>query len=251
MADFVHVSRLKPHPSNVRESLGDLTDLAASIRVHGILQPIVISPDHVVLAGHRRLAAARLARLDMVPVTVRPDADALEVMLVENCQRSDLTAIEKAEAMGTLRQRGMIASQIATRTGLAVSTISYYLSLLDLDEGTRDRVARGTVKVGDAMAAVRQSRKQQRGGPAGRAAARVEAPWFSGLHALAEPARVRCELAGHAGPKVGRQQGAPYPGACGECWETVIREDERTRMRGRVAGSEGGLFRAPDLAGAR
>ena len=115
MADFLHVLRIDPHPANVRASLGDLTELAASIEAHGILQPIVVQPNprkhgnFVVLGGHRRLAAAKLAGLEKVPVVIHELAGrdkAIAVMLVENCKRADLKPMEKAEAMGELRDHG-------------------------------------------------------------------------------------------------------------------------------------------------
>ena len=92
------IARLREHPANVREDLGDLDELAASIRSHGILQPVVVQPNpaepgtFLILAGHRRTAAAALAGLSTVPVTVRAAAGpkAIEIMLIENCQRHDL-----------------------------------------------------------------------------------------------------------------------------------------------------------------
>lgn len=76
-ARTLHVSRLRPHPGNVREDLGDLSGLVTSILQHGILQPLVVEPQplspgqFLIIAGHRRYAAARKAGLDMVPVVFR------------------------------------------------------------------------------------------------------------------------------------------------------------------------------------
>src|SRR5450755_4489282 len=76
----IHVSRITPHSANIREELGDLTELAASIRIHGIVQPLAVQPHparpgrYQLLAGHRRLAAAKLARLEMVPCVIRRTA---------------------------------------------------------------------------------------------------------------------------------------------------------------------------------
>lgn len=226
----IHVSRIAPHPDNPRADLGDLTELAASIRVQGILQPLLVQPfpgrpgHYQLLAGHRRLAAARRLRMDTVPATVRPAregsqrARALEVMLVENCQRRDLGPVEKAEAMGQLRDLGMNAVAIARRIGLSPSTVSYYLSLLDLDAATRARIAAGTVRVSDARAAVTRTRKATRGGSTGRPA-HAEPAWLTGGHRLARIARALCDQLAHTTrPMVGNV-------ACGQCWEQAIRDD--------------------------
>jgi ParB family transcriptional regulator, chromosome partitioning protein len=227
LSDHIHVSRIHPNPSNIRDDLGDLTELTDSIRAHGILQPLVVrvhparAGGYEVIAGHRRLAAAKRAKLTTVPVVIRraPDDRALEVMLVENCQRRDLTTVEKAEAMGALVDRGYTAATIGRRTGLSPSTVSYHLALLDLDAETRERVAAGTVRVGDAIAAVRKTRKQLRGGTTGRKA-HAEPAWFTSRHRLAKEARALCDHPTR--PQVGNV-------ACGQCWEQVIRDDDRDR----------------------
>lgn len=219
----VHVSRLVSHPANIRHDLGDLTDLTASIRAQGILQPLVAEPrpdgKYTVLAGHRRLAAARRAGLEMVPVTVRraasDTAKAIEVMLVENCQRRDLGPIEKAEAMGELRDRGYTMTAIAQAIGMTVSTVSGYLAYLDMDEGSRERVRNGTVKSGDALKAIRRTRKA-RGAHGGGRPVHVERPWFGDRHPLARAARALCHHTNRA--VVGGV-------ACGQCWERAIRDD--------------------------
>ena len=227
-AQNVHVSRLVPHPGNVREDTGDIGELAASIQAHGILQPLVVQVHpqragcYLILAGHRRLEAAKRARLEMVPVTVRKLAQpvkAIEIMLVENCQRSDLSPVEKAEAMGRLRKHAYTATAIARATGLTVSTVSYYLSLLDLDEESRARIKDGSVAVGAAIKAVRRARKVTRGGTTGRPV-QASAPWFTARHKLADAARSLCDHTTR--PVVGNT-------ACGQCWERVIRDDERQR----------------------
>jgi ParB family chromosome partitioning protein len=234
VSDFCHISRLTGHPGNIRDDVGDLAELAASIREHGILQAIVVrehpqrAGHFVVLAGHRRLAAARLAGLAEIPITVRDSAGPtqdIEIMLVENCQRRDLGPIEKAEAMGKLRKRGYSGAAIAKATGLSESTVSYFLSLLTLDAASRARVRNGTVEVGHAIAAVKAARALA-GARKAKGKVTVAADHFGGDHPLFERATVMCELAGHTGRKAGR---GPYQrGACGHCWETVIRADERT-----------------------
>src|ERR1039458_3449403 len=87
------LGKLHPHPDNIREDLGDMTDMAASVRAHGVLQPLVVVPHPVkaghyyVLAGHRRLEAARIAGLTTIPVMIRQadigSSKAIQVILVE------------------------------------------------------------------------------------------------------------------------------------------------------------------------
>jgi len=227
---FVHISRVRPHPANIRSDLGDLTELAASVKALGILQPIVVEPHpsapgaFQVLAGHRRLAAAGCARLEQIPITIRFAArgEPEELMLVENCQRRDLGPMEKAGAMGALRGKGHTAARIAQRTGLAASTVSYYLSLLDLDAASQEKIRAGHLAAADAVAAVRIMRKSARSKagipPVG---ATWEPDHFTTGHPLARTARARCDAAGHT---MRRRIGKI---ACGQCWERVIRQDEQ------------------------
>jgi ParB family chromosome partitioning protein len=234
MTEYLPISRLRAHPANVREDLGDLHELAASIRSHGILQPVIVQPNPaepgtwLILGGHRRTAAARLAGLSEIPVTVRAAAGpkAIEIMLVENCQRSDLGPMEKAEAMGKLRRRGMTGADISRAIGLHPSTVSYYLALLDLDDASQERVRNGDVAADTAIKAVRKTRQRPNRG--GQPKASLPAGHFSYRHPLAGAARLRCQLAGHEGVKYGRDSmNAHSKVACGQCWEHVIRADER------------------------
>lgn len=234
MSDFASTMRVVPHPGNVREDVGDVRELADSILAHGILQPLVVRPHpqkhgyFVVLAGHRRLAAAKLAGLDEVPIVIRQSAGPgkdVEVMLVENLQRTDLSPIEKAEAMGKLRDRGYTATRIASSVGLSQSTVSYYLAFLDMDEKTRAGILAGTVQVGDAIAAVRGARKRYRA-RTGQRPKDMRLTWepdhFTTQHPLARKARAMCEAREHNNRRrIGKI-------ACGQCWETVVRADERT-----------------------
>jgi ParB family chromosome partitioning protein len=224
------VAKIRPHPSNVRTDLGDVTELAASIREHGILQPLTVTEDYagdfdgyLLLAGHRRFAAAQLAQLTTVPCVIRHDvedeAEQLVLMLVENCQRQDLSTVERAEAYGSLRKRGLSLTDIARRTGTHASTVSYYLSLLDLDAESLEGIRRGAVRVGDArqaVVAVRQQQRVQRGTPQRGRPVVAEPHHFGRRHPLAEAAVALCSHSTR--PKVGQL-------ACGQCWERVIRND--------------------------
>lgn len=237
MRDYLPVSKISPAADNVRDGLGDLAELAASIRAQGIYQPLIVRRHprllgmYEIIDGHRRYEAARRAGAQRVPVTVVTGIVVpLVAMLVTACQRQDLSAAEKARAMGRLRdEHGYTQAQIASETGISQSAVSYYLTLLELDEGTQDRVAAGTVGVGEAMAAVRRTRARtaRANGHKPRPKVTVSASHFSAAHHLAEPARIRCEQAGHQARKLGKNTKKAWPGACGACWEDEIRADER------------------------
>ena len=227
----VHVSRIHPHPDNVREELGDLTETAASIRAHGILQPLLVEPHpaidgaYPVLAGHRRLAAAQLAGRDPLPLGIRrsPAGTAPEeLMLVENCQRRDLGPMEKAAAMGALRGKGYTAARIARSVGLTDSTVRFYLTLLALDTTSQDKIRTGNLSAADAVAGVRRVRKRARRKNGAAPAGPVWEPdHFTASHQLARKARALCDAREHT---MRRRIGKV---ACGQCWETTIRQDEQ------------------------
>jgi ParB family transcriptional regulator, chromosome partitioning protein len=231
---FAHIGQLHPHPDNIRDELGDISELADSIKVHGILQPVVVEhhpdkPGHYqIIAGHRRFAAAKRARLDMVPIAFRqqpadaPAAEPEELMLVENCQRSDLNPMDKAEAMGKLRRKGYTNVRIARSIGMSDATVGYYLSLLDLDVKSQEAVRHGSLAASDAVGAVRRTRAKTRKKEGRPAVGPVWEPdHFTSQHPLARKARAMCEAREHScRRRIGKL-------ACGECWETVIRADER------------------------
>lgn len=224
------ISRVHPHPDNIRTEIGDLEETAASIVAHGILQPLTVEPmpgipgHWRVIAGHRRLAAAKAAGLKVVPITVRqPDgAEPEELMLIENCHRRDLSVMDKAEAMGALKSKGYSVARIAKSTGFAEATVYSYTALLDLDKKTRDMVRDGRLTATDALAGVRAVRKKQRRKAGKKAVGPFWEPdYFTGTHPLARKASQLCDAREHtARRRVGKV-------ACGQCWETVIRDDQR------------------------
>ena len=138
---------LKPNPLNPRGDVdgSGLDELGASIRAQGVLQPLLITPAGVVVAGHRRLAAARIAGLEQVPVVVR-DLDPVqqqEIMLVENLQRQDLSPVEEARAYRQLLGAGHTTAQLARRLGVPAARINARLVLLKLDEQVQWMFHRG------------------------------------------------------------------------------------------------------------
>jgi ParB family transcriptional regulator, chromosome partitioning protein len=141
------IEALRPNPLNPRGELqsAGLEELADSIRAQGVLQPLLVTPAGVVVAGHRRLAAARLTGLSEVPVVVR-DLDLVqqqEIMLVENLQRQDLSAVEEARAYERLLADGHTTAQLARRVGVSSARINARLVLLKLDEQVQWMFHRG------------------------------------------------------------------------------------------------------------
>jgi ParB family chromosome partitioning protein len=136
----------------------ELAELAASIRENGILQPLIVSPadepgKYILIAGERRLLAAGLAGLDSVPAIVREASEQqrLELALIENVQRTDLTPLEAAEAYRQLADDFNLShEQIAQQLGKSRVSITNTLRLLKLPEDVRQSLARGEISEGHA-----------------------------------------------------------------------------------------------------
>jgi ParB family chromosome partitioning protein len=158
----VDVDALEPNPLQPRTRWDDelLDSLAASIREHGVIQPIVVSRHgrtrpFQIIAGERRWRAAQRAGLSSVPILVREatPAQLLELALVENIQRADLNAIEEALAYRHLTvEFGMKQAEIATRVGKSRPAIANSLRLLTAPESMRDAVASEQISAGHAKA---------------------------------------------------------------------------------------------------
>lgn len=151
---LVAVGDLELHPRNPRRDPGDVGDLANSIRAHGILEPLVVVPadragKYLVVAGGRRLAAAKVAKLADVPVLVREDLDeqgAAAASLVENLQREDLDPIQEAEAYrDLLKLTGWQQKQLAEQLGVDATTVSHALRLLEAPKVVQDATRKGTI----------------------------------------------------------------------------------------------------------
>ena len=143
------VDKLCPHPDNPRKQLGDVTELADSIKKSGILQNLTVVPFvskvnpnfngtgmYTVVIGHRRLAAAKLAGLTEVPCAIS-DMDykeQLSTMLVENMHRSDLSIYEQAKGFQMMLDLGETQASIAEKTGFSEATVCRRIKLASLDE---------------------------------------------------------------------------------------------------------------------
>lgn len=156
----IPVGEIRPNAFQPRKGFGGeaFEDLVRSVREHGVLQPITVRPadgGYELVAGERRWRACTQAGLGVVPAIVRDigDDEALTLALVENIQREDLNAIEKAQAFGEMSERfGITQEEIARRTGKDRSTVANFLRLLDLPEEVQALVSRGTISMGHARA---------------------------------------------------------------------------------------------------
>lgn len=157
------VASIQPnrHQPRQRFDPGAIRTLAESIASEGMMQPIVVRPmegtgdQYELIAGERRWRAAQQAGLEHVPALVRElsDEKSAEWALIENLQREDLNAIEKAEAFQRLGdQFGLSHSEIAKRVGLERSSVSNLLRLLDLSDFVRDLVREKMLSMGQARA---------------------------------------------------------------------------------------------------
>jgi ParB family chromosome partitioning protein len=151
---------LDPNPFQPRSAMDPerLAELQASIRASGIIQPILVrrrGERYQIIAGERRWRAAQALGLESVPVTLRQvrDEELLELALVENVQREELTALEEAQAFQRLQSElGLTQEEIARRVGRDRATIANTLRLLRLPKELRELVARGALDAGHARA---------------------------------------------------------------------------------------------------
>jgi ParB family transcriptional regulator, chromosome partitioning protein len=159
---LVPVEMVSPNPRQPRSMMHpeELEDLTASIREHGVLQPLIVTPGdmdgrYVLIAGERRLQAARLAGLDTVPVLVRQatDQQRLELAIIENVQRSDLSALEQAEAYRQLAEDFDLSHEdIAARVGKSRVAVTNTLRLLKLPDVIKNALIEGRISEGHARA---------------------------------------------------------------------------------------------------
>lgn len=137
----IRVDQIDPHPENPRKDLGDLTELAESIKTNGIMQNLTVIPNNMgrytVVIGHRRLAAAKLAGLSTVPCAVVYDMDhktQLSTMLLENMQRSELTYVEQADGFQMMLDLGETVESISELSGFSVNTVKHRLEIAKLNK---------------------------------------------------------------------------------------------------------------------
>ncbi len=146
-----------------------LDELAASIKMHGVLQPLVVEPGeegrYSVKIGKRRLAASKLAGLDTVPVIILDEPmtpeDSLAKRLTENLHREDIDPIDEAEAYLNLRDMGVKVSEIARQVGKERTYVSHSMRLLRLHPSIREAVRKRTIPRDQALSLLRLEPEQQ------------------------------------------------------------------------------------------
>lgn len=140
MITNIPINKLHPHPDNPRKQLGDLKELANSIKANGIFQNLTVVPNnddtYTIIIGHRRKAAAEIAGLKELPCAVveMTEKEQLSTMLLENMQRSDLTVYEQAQGFQLMLDLGESVENISKQTGFSKTTIYHRVHLLDLDQ---------------------------------------------------------------------------------------------------------------------
>lgn len=166
----IPVKLLHPHHMNPRKDLGDLTELTESIRANGVYQNLTVVPfwfemtgvgcdypeqqaemGYLVVIGNRRLAAAKLAGLETLPCIIAKmtKEEQLQTMLLENMQRSDLTAYEQAQGFQLMMEMGSTVADVAEKTGFSETTIRRRLEWAKLDRDTMKEVSGRQISFGD------------------------------------------------------------------------------------------------------
>ena len=156
------IDEIKPNPGQPRREFDDVAhkELTASIKRHGVLQPIIVVRDSAskgyrIVAGERRWRAARDAKLTNIPAIVRSlkELEEVELSLIENIQRVDLSPLEQALSVYKLQQQfNLTLETIATKLGKATSTLSNLTRLLQLPDQARQALADGKISEGHARA---------------------------------------------------------------------------------------------------
>jgi len=162
----IEINKIRPNPMQPRQEMdrADLEELAESIKEHGILQPLIVTKsvknvdkgqdvEYTIIAGHRRWEAAKMAGLPHVPAIIRDSTEQqkLELALVENLQRADLNALDKAKAFKRLHDEFDLTHQeIGQKLGKSREVVTNTLRLLNLPQEIQDGLASGKIAEGHA-----------------------------------------------------------------------------------------------------
>ena len=207
----IPIDRLRPgvHQPRVDFDDSELSELAESIRIHGILQPILVKPSiggYEIVAGERRWRAAKQAGLEEVPTIAIGAAGekALEIAVIENIQRSDLNPMEEAAAYESMMERlSLTQEEVSVRVGKNRSTVANYIRLLRLPDAVQESVASGNLSMGHARALL-SLRNEEEMMPLARAAEK------NGLSVRQLESRVR-KLLERSEPKGGKAKRSGFP----------------------------------------
>jgi ParB family chromosome partitioning protein len=141
---FLPIDDIEPNPDQPRQNIGDLADLAASIREKGVLEPLIVRPHgrgYQIVAGERRWRACKQVGVEKVPCIIKEvdEKEMLELALIENLQRKDLTPFEEAEGLAALGEKfGYTHAQIAQVIGKSRTSVTESLSLNQMPSEIRE-----------------------------------------------------------------------------------------------------------------
>ena len=164
------ISEIEPNKDQPRTDFDDkaLSELAESIALHGVLQPLLVRPlvygGYQIVAGERRYRASRMAGLTEVPVVIREldDKETMELALIENLQRENLTPIEEAKGYKTLMDTyGFTQEQVSSSVGKSRSAVANSLRLLNLPEEIIELLSQGKITGGHARALLSLENKEE------------------------------------------------------------------------------------------
>lgn len=167
----IEIEKIKPAPRQARHIFDQekLEELAASIKEHGVIQPVVVRPlaegGYELIAGERRWRASMKVGLNTIPAVVKDyrDLEATAVSLIENIQREDLNPLEEAQAYRQLMEEfGLTQEEVSGRVGKSRSLVANMVRLLDLPSEVREMLSSGLLSAGHARAllAIKDSKKQ-------------------------------------------------------------------------------------------
>ncbi len=164
----ISITEIKPNPYQPRKvfEIDALNELAESIKEHGVLQPIILrrkGSKYEIVVGERRFRASQLAKLEEIPAVIRElnDQQMMELAILENLQREDLSPIEEAEAYQNLMDNlNLTQEQLAFRLGKSRPYIANHVRLLALPDVVKDAVSNGTLSMGHAKALLGLKKKK-------------------------------------------------------------------------------------------
>ena len=164
----ISLREIRPNPYQPRKSFDEeaMKELMESVKEHGVLQPIILrkkGSKYEIVVGERRYRASQLASLDVIPAVIREltDQQMMELAILENLQREDLTPIEEAEAYQNLMEHlKLTQEQLAFRLGKSRPHIANHVRLLTLPEIVRDNISNGTLTMGHGKALLGLKKKK-------------------------------------------------------------------------------------------
>ncbi len=221
----IRVADLHPSRDNIRGDLEDIDELAASVRTHGVMQPLVVNDEAgtlYVTDGHRRLEAARRAGVPVLTCLLTEDAPTASVLLtmLAAAMHRQLAPLDQARAFQRLHtDEGMSIADIATGTGHSPTFVRNRLLLLQLPPKAQDLVDEQAVTLTHAADLARQVKSTRTGSTR---AGRHKSRWLTRTHPLAQAVQQQCTH---------RDERAVIGGAgCGQCWEQAIRDDQSRQL---------------------